>query len=147
MGMSWGSVKVNKKMYNETRGLVNKAVRHQIMETTLYAFVVAILIILTCFIALIIGLIKNWWRFILFCAAAGAIGGVTGYFIPSNETNIMVAKILGKEVMVELSIEQVHMVIGSAIGLLVVMFSTIVQSMRKRYVLKHAVPNRDREPL
>jgi membrane protein YqaA with SNARE-associated domain len=111
------------------------------METTLYAFVVAIFIILICFIAIIIGLFRNWWRFMLFCAAAGVIGGVAGYYIPSNETNIMVAKIFDKEVMMEVSIEQVHMVIGGAIGSLVGMFSIVVQSIRKRYVSKYAAPN------
>jgi membrane protein YqaA with SNARE-associated domain len=108
------------------------------METTLYLFVVAIFIILISFIVLLFWLFKSRWKFIFVCVVAGAVGGIAGYFVPSNETNIMVARILNREVMIELSIEQVHLVIGSAVGLLIGVFLTEVQPKRKRYVSKNA---------
>jgi len=110
------------------------------METTLYAFVVAIFIVLISIVILIFWLFKNRWKFILLWVVAGGIGGLVGYLIPSNETNIMIARILNREMMIELSIKEVHMTIGSAIGLLVVVFYIVVQSMRKKHVLKQAVP-------
>ncbi len=111
------------------------------METTLYTFAIAIFMILVWIIVFVVLLFRKLWKTIAILIAAGIIGGIAGYFFPSIDSNIMVARALNMEVMIELSIAEVHMVIGIAIGLLFGVFSILAESIRKRYAYLHDMPD------
>ncbi len=107
------------------------------MEATLYAFTTALFVILVWVIAFVVLLFKKCWKTIVTYIALGVIGGVAGYLLPSDGSNIMVARFLNMDVMMEVSIAEIHMIIGIAVGLLFGVFSIVAKSMRRRHASQH----------